>query len=638
VRNNHDPLRGQPRRIAFVDTETVPKPGKRFSQQVHSLRVGVAVFGNWNGSEFESPEWFRFSSAADFWEWLTLRLSWQRKVTLYAHNAHFDLTILDWWNQVLDGNFRMETDSSHGQKVPAKLTKNGNKWRGMVVLEKNPYFIQAFNARGRLDIVDTTNYYKQSLKSLGESIGLAKLPMPESEASEQDWYDYCERDVLITQRVMCNLLRLWNSSNLGPFAYTLPSLAFRAWRYSFCDILPVAHDNSDIRSLERSAYFGGRSSAWYIGDIVPVDYNVKPHIASENSREYAQLQGQVYILDVRSMYPSVMLRKQYPIKFLHHISHPTIAQTIDLMLDYCLVANVTIRTNDQEYPYRTGERVIYPVGQYNTSLCTPELHYAIDSGAIVSVNDLAIYSAGYPFDSYITYWWNKREISLQAGDEVESDICKLMLNSLYGRFGQRAAKWVSYHDKMGEIPWGQWWEINAQTGNWIHWRSIGYYSQRMQERGEHKNACTAVAAHVTSYGRMKMRFLRSLCPPRSVLYQDTDSLFVLADGMLALKSHGYLNGTGLGDLRLTHVVNHMQIRGIKNYCADGREVISGINTENPQFGPRVYLAPEFSGPSVLLHSGLSATISVDQIVKRVHDYHYQDSIDRDGYTISPLLL
>jgi hypothetical protein len=638
LQNNVDPLRGQPRRIIVVDTETVPSPGKRLSEQVHKLRLGVAVFGHWDGKVFSSSEWYRFTRADEFWSWVVDHLSWQRKLTLYAHNAHFDLTILDWWNQLLSGKFRMESDSGLGEPDPARATRKRTKWRGVCVLEKHPYFLQAFNRMGRIDIVDTLNYYKSSLAAIGESIGMPKLQIPEYDASAGEWFDYCTRDTEITLQAMLNLLREWHSNNFGPFGYTLPSLAYKAWRHTFCDIAPVPHDNREVRELERSAYFGGRAAAWFIGDIVPIDYSADEHTKSETNDKYAKIQGQAFILDVRSMYPSVMLRKDYPIKFLHYVDSPTLAQTIDLIQDYCLVANVTIRSNVPEYPYRSNESVIYPVGMYNTSLCTPELHYALDTESIASVNRLAVYSCGKPFDSYIIYWFQRRQQALHRGDGVQAELCKLMLNSLYGRFGMRLSKWITYSDKMGKVPWGEWYQMNAQTQEWVRWRSIAYYAQRLQERGEHPQSCPAVAAHVTSYGRMKMRQLRQLCNPRDILYQDTDSLFVLAPALRRLKLAGVLDCGGLGELRVTHSVSNLSIRGVKNYAADGREVIAGINTNNPKYGPRCFLAPEFEGPGVLLAKGLSATISVDQIVKRVTDSHFQDSVGRDGYTLPPLLL
>ena len=201
----------------------------------------------------------------------------------------------------------------------------------------------------------------------------------------------------------------------------------------------------------------------------------------------------------------------------------------------------------------------------------------------------------------------------------------------------RLSKWITYPDKIGKVPWGEYWHCNAQSGETVRWRSIAYYAQRMQERCEHPSSCPAVAAHVTSHGRMKMRSYRQLCNPRDILYQDTDSLFVLLPALQKLRNAGVIDCGGLGELRQTHLVSNMSIRGVKHYAADGREVIAGINTLAPKFGPRCYLAPEFEGPSSLLHKGLTATVSVDQLIKRVSDSHLQDRVDCDGYTRPPLL-
>jgi DNA polymerase type B, organellar and viral len=634
---NLDPLRGQPRRLIFVDTESRLTLDSTATLEHHQLRLGVAIWGLWDGNEFHGEEVLRFESADAFWSWVESLLTWSRKTTIFAHNLHFDFTLLDWWNQVVEGRFRLEITGKEQAKHRKHLGKKVKDWHGLVVLERTPYFFQAWHKRGRLDCVDSCNYFAMPLAKIGDSVKLPKLPMPERNAPVKDWYTYCERDTRILQLGVCGLLREWCNGNYGPWQYTAPALAYRAWQHSYCDAKPRPHDNDSVRMLERAAYFGGRAHCWFIGDVGPTDISLSYDPIDLVSCGPAKIIGQSYIMDVRSMYPSLMLGHDYPIELIREINNPTMEQLIDLVMDYCVVANVTLRTEINEYPYRTEERVIYPVGVFNTSLCTPELRAAIDDSSIVGVSHMAIYKPGRPFDSYVNHWWGQRQRALEAGDEMREQVCKLMLNSLYGRFGMRRSRWVIDKERMGRKAWGQWYEISSRTGVYECWRSIGYYAQRMQSRAEHPRACPSVSAHVCSYGRCLMRGYRELCGRSNVYYQDTDSIFTNSAGVRQLSLSVSTNASGLGSLRVTHKVEQLSIRGVKNYIADGREVIAGINTANPQFGPRCYLAPEFAGPGTLLGHGRRATIDVRNQIVRVRDYHSYDEVMPDGWT-RPLVM
>ncbi|GAI81660.1 unnamed protein product, partial [marine sediment metagenome] len=118
--------------------------------------------------------------------------------------------------------------------------------------------------------------------------------------------------------------------------------------------------------MERDAYKGGRVECFYLGHL-----NTEKH----------------YVLDVNSLYPTVMRNNKYPVKYLHIKHNVTLKAFARLLKRKSIVAKVLIETDKPVYGVRR-DRLVFPTGRFWTSLCTPELKYAVKAGHLRKVETM----------------------------------------------------------------------------------------------------------------------------------------------------------------------------------------------------------------------------------------------------------
>src|SRR5271165_5695729 len=121
----------------------------------------------------------------------------------------------------------------------------------------------------------------------------------------------------------------------------------------------------------------------------------------------------------------------------------------------------------------------------------------------------------------------------RQGDRLEEAFCKLILNSLSGKWGQRSRRWVLRPNRVPLQRWGTWYEV-SQPDNPIEgevpitrcYRGVAGKTQELVTDGIPRHCFPAISAFICSHGRERLRFLRNACPPRSVYYQAVDSLLL----------------------------------------------------------------------------------------------------------------
>ncbi|GAI47556.1 unnamed protein product, partial [marine sediment metagenome] len=173
--------------------------------------------------------------------------------------------------------------------------------------------------------------------------------------------------------------------------------------------------------------------------IVAVAANVF-YLGELNSENY-------YIVDVNSLYPFVMRDNLYPVKYKKIVSKPSVSFIANEHNDTSIIAKVLIDTDEPAYAVRR-ERTIFPVGQFWVTLTTPELKYAFEHNHIVKIEQAVIYEQADIFSSYVNRFYTLRQKFRKEGNPEYEELCKKFLNSLYGKFGQKADEWK----KIGDCP------------------------------------------------------------------------------------------------------------------------------------------------------------------------------------------
>ncbi|GAJ19963.1 unnamed protein product, partial [marine sediment metagenome] len=178
--------------------------------------------------------------------------------------------------------------------------------------------------------------------------------------------------------------------------------------------------------LERASYRGGRTECFFLGDLTDGDY---------------------YVLDVNSLYPAVMVDIQYPRKYKKIVHEPILRDLRYALRNHSVIARVLVETIEPVYAVKQA-RTVFPIGRFMVTLCTPELKYALEHNDIIEVESMVVYEQAPLFTRFINRIYKLRQQFKAAGNESYQVLCKYLLNSLYGKFGQKADIW----NKIGQAP------------------------------------------------------------------------------------------------------------------------------------------------------------------------------------------
>jgi hypothetical protein len=621
-----------------VDTETVAEyvPDSHYSQR-HYLRLGVAVHVRREGRQWTRRKVLHFQHADTFWEWVEERLNPRCPTWIFAHNVGFDLTTLRVWELIERGQLRTADQAQPGDQGAAAGGKKRKPWRGTLVVEDPPTLMRLRSDRGPIVIVDSLNYLRMSLAEIGKSVGLEKLPMPSPSAPWLEWDHYCERDTVILERVMCGLMHKWEEWDCGPWQLTGPQLAHMAWRKTVDPKTVVIDHGEEHTALARHAYYGGECRAFWRG-TVPAE--VSPD-SSPTERwealEWAGPRGPVYVLDVRSMYPSIMRNRHFPAAFVRMIRNPSPPALESIALTSPVIGECVIESEELPYPVRHEGKTVYAVGRFRTVLAHDELVGAIRRGHVRQLGRVAVYRGAPIFREFVDQWWRRRCEAINSGDNVGDTFCKLILNGSQGKFGQRAAEWIDCPSIQPSEPWGVYRTIHAQTGAETHYRVIAGHTQVKQERGEGRGSFPAIPACITAAGRELMRRYRALCPAGSILYQDTDSLFVTTAGLDALHACGAVGTGELGSLRLVSSHKRACIYGGKDYTLDDEVTVAGLKRSAKQLGERLYEQLGFQRLSEILTKRPDGGVGMDTFQVRLRELRSATAGGGPGWTVPPRL-
>src|SRR3984893_2440051 len=211
---------------------------------------------------------------------------------------------------------------------------------------------------------------------------------------------------------------------------------------------------------------------------------------------------------------------------------------------------------------------------FATMLGGPELADAVKQCRDVSTLEYAMYEMAHATHEFARRMW---DIRATADDRNEPDVsmwAKSVMVSLAGKLGYRHKRWEVDPLAVCSRPWDEWYQHDGQ-GGMARWRSLGSVCQREITGGYGPDACPAMAAFITSYGRMRLLQAIRTAGWENVGYCDTDSLVVSDDGLRRLRAAGYDASSGLGDLILCAGPSDVEICGIKHYVEDGRVKCSG---------------------------------------------------------------
>lgn len=410
------------------------------------------------------------------------------------------------------------------------------------------------NKNGDIVFIDTLNYNKRSVKELGELININKLEISEdffkkeklTIEEQKELMEYNINDALISKKYMEHLQNTINNLG-GNIKLTLPSTALDLFRrkyfyYSFIKESKIYGDDT-ITDFIFASYYGGRTENFVKG-----------------------IYDNVYYYDVNSLYPSVMIDNFYPEPSSVFIPEKLSKENI---YDYMGVTECKIKAPNDNIPIlpsRYNGKTIFPIGEFKGIWTNELLTYALYNGyEIIEIYEQVLYNEKVLlFHDYIDKLYNLR-LKYKEEKNPEEQTIKLLLNSLYGKFGQRKPLITELVTK--EKITNSLLQKKLLAGYEIHQSDITkMYIMQIIGKKYSKNTFPIIASYVTSYALIQMCIkLKNTIP----LYIDTDSI------MTQIEIKENINNN-LGGLKIEKI-GFVNINAPKCYMFNDSPIIKGIN-------------------------------------------------------------
>lgn len=572
-----------PHSVIYTDTETKQRAIAKGAVR-HELWFGWACFERTRrAGEWCEPEWFRYETPDDFWSWATHRARAHTKTYMFAHNWAFDAPVVQTFTQMPNRGWTLQR----------------------AVIDSPPVVLSWSKETTRIEMLDTLNWWRVPLAKIGDSLRLDKLPYPGRGASRDQWDTYCRRDVEVIRAV----LRAWWSflarEDLGSFSRTLASQAFRAYRHRFMDFPILIDSDQRALSLARDSYHGGRTECFQIGKV----------------------KGPIYAFDVNSAYPATMATHEYPAQHVRSLAHVRVSDLRRWLADYAVIARVKLQTKRRRYAHLHRGKLIFPVGIFWAALSTEDLAEAIDAGEVQACDEAALYEKAPIFARFVSELYALRLAAASRGDAVQTWLLKILMNSLYGKFGQRGRAW----DVIGPAPDQSvkvWCEYDVVEGVYRELRQLGGVIQAMVDEGEAFDSSPAIAAHVTAQARAMLWRYIQIAGESEVIYVDTDSLYVTEAGAARLRPHEH--PTDLGKLKQEGVYPWVSIRGAKDYETPKFKRIKGVSGKALWLDENTVQQEQWSSLVGLVRAGSLDAPITKTITKRLSRIYDKGTVGRDG--------
>lgn len=356
---------------------------------------------------------------------------------------------------------------------------------------------------------------------------------------------YSELDVKILYNILIQFNeRIFSNFGVDAFKYpTISSLAFAIYRTNYLNNFKIPLINGKIYSDLKLGYTGGACDVYR-----PYSYFKK-----------------IYGYDVNSLYPSVMAKELMP------VGAPTYFEgdITKIMNDAFGFFEVEINAPDNLYipllqtklKTENGKRTISPVGSWIGIYFSEELKEAIKLGYEIKILRGYLFDKENIFKECIETLYNLKENSIRGSADYL--IYKLLMNSLYGRFGMSPI--MDSHIILDNYTAEEKYYKNdrliitnvIELDNFDHLIS---FHNKLNDFNKELNISIPISSAITSYSRILMSKFKNLYTD-NIYYSDTDSIYL--DTKLDSK---FISDSKLGLFKLERIFENAIFLAPKMYA------------------------------------------------------------------------
>lgn len=571
----------RPEWIVFVDGES-NIDAIHDKADLHTFRLGWACLCHYTPVQgLHVHGWYKIEDPLDFWHMISNAALTAKQLYVVSHNIDYDARVL------------------HGFTILP-----GIGWSpDYIILADSCHFFTFKADKCKISLLDNLNYWQIPLEEIGQEFGLPKQHVDFATCTDEELSRYCHRDVEILVKAWTYWLSFLDEHDLGDWAITTAGQAWNAYRHKFMPAKIGIHNRADAIRLERDSYKGGRCEVWKLGRF---------------------LGGPFYKLDVNGLYAYVMREYPSPQKLVKVLVNVTPDYLAELLDRYMCVADVYLDTDQPLYPIQINGYNVFPVGCFRTCLTTFDLQHALEQNHIVAIGEVAIYERQHLFKAFINYFTPLRQKYKTQGDTGRSLLCKMIRNSLYGKFGQRGYKQEHVEDTPLDVVSVVRW-VDAETGEkCVDW-TFGGKKIRQYYQGEAEDSFPAIASHVAAAARSILWGYAQLAGPEHVYYADTDSLIVNQAGYKALAP--WIDPVKLGYLKVEAQAADLEIIAKKSYRMGKDRTLKGVKKNATQTDDGKWQQTQFTSLKWAFANGTLEDVITYEVEKEEHATLYHGYVD-----------
>lgn len=341
--------------------------------------------------------------------------------------------------------------------------------------------------------------------------------------------------------------------------FTIASQAVKIWRLFLKE--PVYKIGCQGDEFIRKGYFGGRTEVFR--PLFDSNYDIEKNSSELLPSALKEIKKQkkfetLKYYDVNSLYPFCMLNDM-PIAVSGNCRGRDYSPT-EMGAWNCEIfvpTSIKIPPLPIKHIFDDGtEKLIFPTGLVKGVWSTHEIEYAKSLGCEVKkIKDgISFVNGGKIFKKYINTLYGMRMEAKKKKDPVTDLLCKLLMNSTYGKLGI-----VIERDTL-EIDIGQ---IGVRIHSEVTDRRSGRTVRLMTQNKILDNIFVNVSIpfYITSYARVHMhkKVIRK-AGYDNCYYMDTDSLFTTTE---------FKEGSKLGELKMEYEMSSACFLLPKTYINDG---------------------------------------------------------------------
>ena len=379
--------------IAF-DTETRWETGEHSERHAGRCWCASITLRHDAEPEKERRRTYFGSDMSELSGTIDARARERKESCVFAHNLGFDLAV---------------------SALPVRLAAYG--WTvGDFWLGDDSTWLKLKTRGHKLVVCDSWSWLHCSLSEVARSMRRRKRALPENADTLEYWLERCEDDVDILSKALVVLMDWWDENGLGKWGITGSSCGWAAARHRMLPKSLLVGPDPDRNAFERTAIYGGRREAFYVGPV-----------AESFTSDY----------DFMAAYPTAVANTLIPKRPIRQFEHLSTESAILKSQTVGIIAQVTVTTDTPVVPVRLKGEVWWPIGTFTTVLCQPEILLCLETGAKVEINSGWVYRLGAGLRDWAQWCLSVQNDSSGQTPQLARMMAKGWGRSVIGRFAQR---------------------------------------------------------------------------------------------------------------------------------------------------------------------------------------------------------